>query len=176
MNQHENKIGLFATGLIIAGLIISGCTTAKDYAKQIKVDLPTIGGTTTTTTQSVASESATCTCKLPLGDVVEIPASMQGGECVMPSGLDIRFDGNYEKLTGKGFHFVGNLLKDYCVITRNVDGTYKISLPCKVIDGYRIHVYGYNFPTDSVAIQKGNVCESWNKNGTFRWYVLFYKE
>lgn len=117
-----------------------------------------------------------CACGA-LGDVVEIPALLRGGECVMPFGLDIRFDGNYEKLTGKGFHFVGNAMKDACKVSRNSDGTYRVSCNCKTFqaEGVKAHVYGYNFPTDKVPIVTGSVCESWNRNGTFRWYVLFYK-
>ena len=123
----------------------------------------------------VVESPSQCGCKKPLGPIVEIPFDMRGGECVTPAGLDIRFDGNYEKLTNKGFAFVGNLLKDNCRVKRNADGTFRIELPCTEKRGYKIHVHGYNFPKDSLPIEPGNVCASWNGKGTFRWFVTFHK-
>jgi len=160
-----------------------GCATITEWKDHVNVTPPTITVpavtvtpvTTQPDTPATPIPNASCTCGA-LGEIVAIPAAMRGGECVLPAGLDIRFDGNYEKLTGKGFSFVGNLLKADCKVSRNADGTYRIALPCTIKQGYKIHVYGYNFPDDKQTIIKGNVCESWSRTGTFRWFVLFYQD
>jgi len=174
MRTENIMLGL---GLVLM-LCGFGCATIKEWQNNVKITPPAVIVTPITTqpdTPATPITNASCTCGV-FGEIVAIPSAMRGGECVLPAGLDIRFDGNYEKLTGKGFSFVGNLLKEDCKVSRNADGTYKISLPCTVKNGYKIHVVGYNFPDDKQTIIKGNVCESWSRTGTFRWFVLFYQD
>lgn len=152
------------------------CWKWKEFTpvvEPVPVPIPTPTPTPTPTPEPVAT---TCTCKPPLDKCVAVPSKFKGGECVMPGGKDIRFDSNYEKLTNAGFCFTGNFHKPYLKMEKKANGHYRLSLPCLVKDGYKIHVYGYCYPDFSVAISTGNVCEDWPGNGTFRWFILWYKE
>lgn len=134
---------------------------------------------TNTPATTLPTTVTTCTCG-SLGEIVEIPKEHQGGECVLTRPLDIRFDGNEEGYTKKRFHFVGNKMAQYCKVERLADGTYRVTMPCKIIDGYQVHVESWNWPRSTAPKLKGNValCDGKpGKNGdnTFRWYLTWRK-
>ena len=107
------------------------------------------------------------------GDRVQPPANLKGGECPTPGGLDIRFD-VWSPADGD-YIFYGNLLAKRVVITRNLDGTYTVTLPDVTVDGYVFRAESYNFPSSASTKIKGNSCPNYNRSGTFRFWINCYK-
>lgn len=91
MNEHENKIGLFAIGLIIAGLIISGCSTTNSSTATIPEITPV-----------VANESTHKLAAVCVGLTAVDPASYSGwaGDC---PGCDMDVKRMYDLCSKQGF-------------------------------------------------------------------------
>ena len=153
--------------LILIAILSAGCNVTLPKLPDIK---PPVTVTTTTTT------STTTTTTLPpvasvYGNKIDCPAWAKGGECPTPAGLDIRYDvacdGDYT--------FAGDLLAPYTKITRNADGTYRCELPDVVKNGVVFHAFAYNFPSSASDKVKTNVCERYDKSGTFRFWIQCYE-
>jgi hypothetical protein len=168
MSSKEYAFIILGGPMLLAVLIfLGGCKTLddlKDKLPDIKPPIQTTPTTTTTTTTTQPPIVAKDKC-------VEPPVS--GGECVNPSGLDVRFDVWSPKK--KDYIFAGNLLKKYVKITRNAEGTYRLEMPDVVVDGVVYRCEAYNFPSSATEKIKGNICESWGKNGTFRFWIKCYE-
>lgn len=160
--------GPLLTGILI---MLQGCNITIPQLPDVVIKPPVSTPTTTTIPPAPVQPDAPIVTEY--GKRIEPPAKLAGGECPVPGGCDIRFD-VYSPSKGD-YVFYGDLLAKHCVINRKPDNRYSVYLPDVVVDGVVFKAESWNFPSSVSPKHPGNLCESYDRSGTFRFWINCYE-